>query len=65
MGIKKPRPHEACPYPKLKRPSGQVAGRAFLRDWLSGLPLFKRDKLAKKGIALPHVEHLGTAFTLT
>ena len=31
----------AYPYPKLKRPSGHVAGRAFLRSYLADLSLFK------------------------
>jgi hypothetical protein len=40
---------QACPYPKLKRPSGHAAGRAFLRGCLADLPLFKRGQPAKKG----------------
>lgn len=40
----------ACPYPKLKRSSGHVAGRAFLRGCLSGLSLFKRGQPVKKGL---------------
>ena len=42
----------ACPYPKLKRPLGYVAGRAFLRGCLFDLPLFKRGQPAKKGLCV-------------
>ena len=41
-----------CPYPKLKRPSGHVARRAFLRGCLAGLSLFKRGQPAKKGLGV-------------
>ena len=51
VGLKqwKPQPHaRPFPYPKLKRPSSHVAGRAFLYDCLSGLPLFKRELASTK-----------------
>ena len=44
--------YRACPYPKLKRPSGHMAGRAFLRGCLSGQPLSKRGQPAKKGLCV-------------
>ena len=40
------------PYPKLKRPSGHVAGRAFLYDCLFGLPFFKTGQPAEKGLCI-------------
>ena len=40
---KEPRQQLACPCPKLKRPSGHMAGRTFLRGCPSVLPLLKWD----------------------
>ena len=42
----------ACPYPKLKHPSGHVAGRVFLRGCLADLPLFKRGQPAEKSLCI-------------
>ena len=49
---KKPRQLLACPYPKLKRPSSPVSGRAFLCGCLSNWPLFKWVQPARNGLVL-------------
>ncbi|MDQ2772141.1 MAG: hypothetical protein M3Y54_16770 [Bacteroidota bacterium] len=45
----------ACPYPKLKRPSSHVAGRAFLRSRQPDLLLFQGVRLDEKALGFTSV----------